>query len=462
MNAFKKRQILLIICIWVSVCGEAQTLSLQSLLEKLGANNELLKSRQSQIQARQAEVKSVAYDRLPDLNTMYQATLGSVNNVQGPYLSMGILPSVTGGTRSVSNLSPAGGNTAIVGLDWEATNFGAYKARSDVAKAELLSQTSIFAKTQYDLNGIAAAYYIELLRQNELQAINEENVSRLRSLLTSINGLISNGIRPGVDSSVASSELSKSLVALYNAQRGFIQTQVQLSSLTGLAVPAIIADTASEFKLIAAGSVFTQSAPIDTVNHPDIALYSSLYDLSQARLRLEKKSYYPKIILNADAWARGSSLSNTDQFNSIEQGYVPSRLGYFIGVSMTYNIINIAHKKLGSAVSKYESESSAHRLEQAKIDVNNALQQSLIESDYERKRLDESDHQLHSASIAYEQQANLYRNGLSSIIELDIALSYYIQARKDYLDAKVGYMRSVLNYALVTNSFNSMVQTLKL
>jgi outer membrane protein TolC len=462
MNAFIRRQFIFLAIISISSCASAQTISLQALLDKLASNNELLKSRQSQVQARQAEVKSVAYNRLPSLNTMYQATVGSDNNVQGPYLGMGIMPSVTGGSRSVSNLNPVGGSTALVGLDWEAINFGGYKAQSDVAKAELLSQSSIFAKTQYDLNGIAAAYYIELLRQSELQTINEENVSRLRSLLTSINGLITNGIRPGVDSSVASSELSKSLVSLYNAQRGYALTQAQLSSLTGLSAQAIIADTGSEFKLITAGSVFTPTMAIDTLHHPDIALYSSLYDLSQAKLRLEKKSYYPKIMLNADAWTRGSSLNSSDHFNSLEQGYIPSRLNYFVGVSMTYDIMNIARKRLGTTVSKYESESSAHRLAQAKIDISNSLQQSLIESDYERKRLSESDHQLHSASIAYEQQANLYRNGLSSIIELDIALSYYIQARKDYLDAKVGYMRSILNYALVTNSFNSMVQTLKL
>ena len=463
MNAIKKKQFLSIVgCMCLCAFSHGQTISLQTLLDRLATNNELLKSGKSYVQAKQAEVRSVAYDRLPNLNTMYQATIGSDNNVQGPYLSMGILPSVTGGSRAMSNTNPVAGNTALAGLDWEAVNFGRYKAQTDVAKAGLLTQNSIFAKSQYDLNGIAAAYYIELLRQYELALINQDNVARLQQLLTSIDGLVINGIRPGVDSSIASSELSKSKVSLYDAQKSLAQTQSQLSALTGLPVTSILADTISEDKIISTGGTFAFSAVIDTAHHPDIELYSSLYGLSRAKLNLEKKRFYPKIFLDADAWTRGSSLSSADQFNALQDGYIPQRVNYFVGLTLTYDFMNIVRKKLSASVSKYESEASAHQLEQAKIDINNSLQQSLIESDYERKRLNETSHQLQSASVAYEQQANLYRNGLSSIIELDVALSYYIQARKDYLDSKVGYMRSILNYSLVTNSFNSMVQALKL
>jgi outer membrane protein TolC len=438
------------------------TVSLQSLLDKLSSNNELLRAGNSRVQAKQAELKSASYDRLPAINAMYQATLGSENNVQGPYLSMGILPSMTGGSRAYSNTDPITGNTALIGVNWEAINFGGYKSEKDLAKAGLLTQNSILAKTRYDLNGIAAAYYIELLRQYELTIINQENVTRLQNLLTSIGGLISNGIRPGVDSSIASSELSKSRVALYDSQKGLAQMQTQLSALTGIPAASIIADTLSENKILTTGAALMMSAPVDTIHHPDIALYSSLYDLSRARLNREKKRFYPKIYLNADAWTRGSSLSSTDQYNVLDQGLAPQRLDYFVGLTFSYDIMNIVHKKLSANISSYESDASAHQLEQAKIDINNGLQQSVIESEYKQKQLDETTHQLQSASVAYEQQSNLYRNGLSSIIELDIALSYYIQARKDYLNAKSGYMRSILNYSLVTNSFNSLVQTLKL
>jgi len=463
MHLFKSKLCLCILWWALPALSQAQTgISLKQLLDAMQSGYEGLKAESSKVQAKKAEVKATAYDRLPNLNTMYQATFGSDNNVQGPYLSMGVIPSVTGGSRSYSNTNPVAGNTALAGVDWEAVNFGRYKAQTDLAKADLAAQSSIFAKSQYDLNGVAAAYYIELLRQNELQLINQDNVTRLQDLLRSINGLVVNGIRPGVDSAIASSELSKSKVALFDAQRGLAQTQAYLSALTGMPATVMVADSTSGERLISTGATIAFSAVVDTANHPDIALYSSMYALSKAKLQLEKKRFFPKIFIDADAWTRGSSLSSTDQFNSLDQGYVPQRVNYFVGLTLTYDIMNIVRKRLSSSVSKYESEASAHQLAQAKVDINNSLQQSLIESEYQRKRLAETNHELQSASTAYEQQANLYHNGLSSIIDLDIALSYYIQARKDYLDAKVGYMRSILNYSLVTNSFNSLVQALKL
>jgi outer membrane protein, adhesin transport system len=432
MNSIKKIHFLGLICyMWLLPLSHAQTISLQTLLDRLSTNNELIKSGQSQVQARKAEVKEASFNRLPSLNTIYQGTIGTDNNVPGPYLSMGILPSVTGGTRAYSNTSAVGGNTALAGVNWEAINFGEYKAQTDLAKAGLQTQNSLLVKTQYDLNGIAAAYYIELLRQNELAQINQENVSRLRQLLSTVSNLIINGIRPGVDSAIASAELSKSIVSLYDAQKLLAQTQSQLSALTAIPMASIVADTISEEKLISTGPAFVLSTAIDTAGHPDIALYSSLLNQSKARLNLENKRFYPKVYFDADAWTRGSSLSSADHYGNIGDGFAPQRFDYFIGLTLTYDIMNIAHKRLSSAVSRYESEASAHQLEQAKIDINNSYQQTLIENDYERKRLIETDHQLRSAAQAYEQQANLYRNGLSSIIDIDIALSYYIQARKD-------------------------------
>jgi adhesin transport system outer membrane protein len=462
MDAITKRFAIVVTLISFTISLQAQTITLQSILKSLSSNNDLLKSYGSQVQAKQAGVKVAAADRIPQLNTIYQGSIGTDNNVSGPYLSMGILPSVTGGVRSYSDEGAVSGNTALVGVNWEAINFGRYKAEKDLAKADLTVQNDILSRSQYDLSGLAAAYYLEILRQYELELINQDNVNRLQQLLTSVSSLVVNGIRPGVDTSLASAELSKSLIGLYESQKTLAQTQVQIFNLTHLAPATILVDTAVEAKIIDQGESFALNAVVDTLHHPDIVYYSSLYDLSRAQLKLDKNRFYPKIFLDADAWTRGSSLNSLGAYNNLDEGFYPQRFDYFIGLTLTYDIMNIVHKKLVSNVSKYQSEASAHQLQQAKDNINESYQQALLESNYELKRLNETGHQLNSATLAYQQQANLYQNGLSSVIDLDVALSYFIQARKDYTDAKISYMRSVLNYSLVTNSFNSLVQTLNL
>ncbi|MBS1686808.1 MAG: TolC family protein [Bacteroidetes bacterium] len=440
-----------------------QGVTLQGLIEGMSSNNDMVKYYASLVQSRQAAVTSAKYERLPHINTLYQATLSSANNVQGGYLAMGVIPSVSGGRRSYNNFDPQSGNTALAGIDWEVTNFGGFQARTDLAKSNLSVQNNMLAKGTYDLQGIAAAYYVELMRQYELQQIDRDNVDRLQQLLTSINSLVVNGIRPGVDSAIASAEISKSRVALYEAQKNFDQLQVQLSTLTGLPIARLQPDTTAGDRLLQAAPSFILSAAVDTQHHPDLQYYSALTDLSRSRLNLERRRYYPKLMLDADVWTRASSLSNTDVYNKdLAQGYIPQRMNYFVGLTLAYDLMNIARKHINASIYKYEAEAAQHRLDQERLDLTTDLQKARIESDYQLRRLSETERQMRAADIAFGQQSNLYRNGLSSVIDLNLALSYSIQARKDYLDSKAGYMRSVLNYALVTNSFTNLVQTLKL
>ncbi len=466
MKVFKKRLLLTLAgCLLMfnyAWCQTAESISLQQLLTNMQSNYELLKYHSSLVQAKRAQQKAVSYDRLPHLNTMFQATISSNNNLQGTYMTYGMIPSVTGGSRADSKLEAISGDAAFAGLNWEAVNFGAYKARENVAKSDLLVQMNTLVSEQYDLDGIASSYYIELLRQYELENIRLENVRRLQELKGSIGALVISGTRPGVDSMVASAELSKANVSLYEARKNFAQMQVQLSTLTGMQAGQLTPDTSAPNRIINEGAAFIVTAPIDTAHHPYLNLYSSLYDLSKARLQLEKNSYYPKVFVDADAWARGSSVSNNDQFNSLPLGYEPSRFNYLVGLTLTYDIVNIARKRLRSSVNRYETEAAYHQMLNEKENLNNDLQQAQLEKDYQLSRLSETRNQLSAASSAYDQQLSLYHSGLSSIIDLNTALNYFIQAQVDYLDARMGSVRSILNYSLVSNSFNSLVQTLKL
>ncbi|HWB63760.1 MAG TPA: TolC family protein, partial [Chitinophagales bacterium] len=171
--------------------------SLQQILKGVQANYELIKAQGSLVQAKQAAVKATNMQRLPQLNTMLEGDVASNNNVEGTYLTFGMIPTVTSGVRAQSKLDPTGGDAAFAGINWEAVNFGGYKARENLAKQDLLVQINTLARTEYDLNGIASIYYLELLRLTELEKIQQDNVDRLEKLKTSIVALVKTGVRPG-------------------------------------------------------------------------------------------------------------------------------------------------------------------------------------------------------------------------------------------------------------------------
>jgi outer membrane protein TolC len=458
------RAFLFVLCVGVIKCTIAQqTLSLQQLLNGMQSNYELLKAQGSLVQARQAEKRATYFDRLPRLNTMLQATVASNNNLEGTYYTYGIQPTITSGTRTYNDLQAASGDAAFAGINWEAVNFGEFKANEDLAKSNLLVQMNALAKTQYDLNGIASSYYLELIHQYELQNVQQDNVVRLQQLKTSIDALVVSGVRPGIDSMIASAELSKSMVQLYQAQKNFAQMKVQLSTLSSIPVSEINPDTLAGDKINTDGAAFVFTTPVDTVHHPYINLYSSMYDYSKARIKLENNSYYPRIMVDIDGWDRGSSINNNGVYNSnLAEGYEPTRFNYMFGLTMLYDIFGIAHKRINAAIYRFQSDAAYHELKNEKVNLNNDVQQALLEKDFQLNRLSETGHQLRSATAAYTQQLSLYNSGLSSIIELSTAQEFYIQAQIDYVDARVGLMRSIINYSLVTNSFGALVQTLNL
>ena len=463
----KRKFISLLLCIAFLCPGlflhGQQPLSLQQLLNAMQGNYELLKREGSLVQANQAAVKATKYNRLPRLNLMLQGTVNSVNNVAGPYQGYGIIPSGGSGVRAESDLNAASGGSAAAGLNWEATNFGKFKAQENLAKSDLQVQMNTLASTQYDLEKYASGWYVELIHQYQLQAVQLDNVNRLQQLKNTIGALCKNGLRPGIDSSVAAAALSKSLIGLYEIQKNIAQTRVQLSNLTGLAVNQLNPDTGAVERINTNGVDFVFGAAIDTVHHPYINLYSSIYDQSKARFKLEKNSYFPKLFVDADAWGRGSSLSNADVYNAdLLQGYEVNRFNYLVGLTLSYDIFNIAHQKLNSAIYRFQSDAALHQLQNEKNNLSTEAQQAQLEKDFQFNRLIETKHQLDEASEAYNQQLSLYNNGLSSIIDLNTAQDYYLQAQKDFIDAKVGLMKSVIDYSLVTNSFTALVQTLKL
>jgi outer membrane protein TolC len=133
-----------------------------------------------------------------------------------------------------------------------------------------------------------------------------------------------------------------------------------------------------------------------------------------------------------------------------------------VGLTLTYNIIDIAHKHLNSSIYKFEADGARHDLQNAKAKLSSDAQQALLQKDFEYNRYTLAGRQLNAAGAAYMQQLSLYNNGLSSIIELNTAQDFYIQAQRDYVEARIGLMKSVINYSLVTNTFDAMLQTLKL
>jgi len=132
----------LLICLLISalqVCAQQSRpiLHLQDLLGQISVRSPELISDSASVQIRRSMAQQTSYNWLPSLKLNYQTDIGSNNNVAGPYVGFGIVPSNSRGVRTESNTSAVLGDLGIAALEWEIYNFGGYRAQNEVAASEV-------------------------------------------------------------------------------------------------------------------------------------------------------------------------------------------------------------------------------------------------------------------------------------------------------------------------------------
>jgi len=436
-----------------------QPITLKQLLNRVGEKAPELLTDSAAILVRQAQAAEVRSNWLPNLRLNYQADIGSSNNVIGPYFGFGIVPSSSSGVHSSNITTAASTNLGIAALDWEVYNFGAYHAANMVASSDVAVQQNQYAQSKYNLQAFTISNYLQLLRLQDFAGIQYRNIRRSQEILRSVRSLAKSGVKAGVDTSIADAELSKARLNYIELNNQLKQVQLQLSAVSGVPYQSIIPDTTAEQTLIDQPNAYLFTP--DTANHPLINYYKSLYQNSLQREDLVKKQYNPKISLEAATWARGSSISPSDQYNSLSTGYGFQRSDYLVGLGISYNLFDLRRRHLKLQTQKANTDYAEKKLQEQQQLLSISASQADVEMQTALNRLQEIPNQLKAANASYRQQLSLYRNGLSNIIDLDAALNILYRAETDYMQAKYDYSNALFQKAITENKVNNILTLLK-
>lgn len=454
----------LFLLLYMGLESHAQTspkpIGIVDLIDHVTAFSPSLAADSAAVDIRAAQLRETAANALPNLKLNYQADLGSNNNVAGPYMAFGIVPSNSRGVRTESTTKAALTNLGIVSLDWEVYNFGAYKAQNAVAKSELVAERSRFAQRRYQTRAIAIDDYLRLLKLQDMLSIQQQNIRRNEQIGRSILSLARSGVRPGVDTSIAGAELSKSRLNYIEMDNTYKQVQLDIAAISGLNPESIVADSTILDRLKSLEINLSVNLT-DSSSHPLLDFYKSNYLSSVEKENLVKKAYNPKVSLQAAAWSRGSSIDANDNFNSLSSGLEWQRENYLVGVGISYNLFDLRRRQLKLRTQKASSNFYLKELEQERLVLSNATLQAGLEISTAYKRLDEIPNQLKAAAAGYRQKLSLYKNGLTDIIELNAALTILYRAETDFVNAKYLYIRALFQKAIATNQVDSLLNALK-
>jgi outer membrane protein, adhesin transport system len=449
----------LLVSVITSNAQQSPPITLKELLNRVNQKAPQLLTDSAAILIRQAEAAETHNNWLPNLRLNYQADIGSSNNVIGPYFGFGIVPSSTSGVHTSNVTTASSDNLGIAAFDWEVYNFGKYAAENKVANSNIVVEKNQFATSKYDLQAYTISNYLQLLRLQDFLAIQYRNIQRNQEIMRSIRSLAVSGVKAGVDTSIANAELSKARLNYIELDNQLKQVQLQLSAVTGVPYQSIVPDSTVETSLLDKPAAYL--FPADTANHPLINFYRSVYQNSLQKEELAKKQYNPKILFEADTWARGSSISPSDQYNALSTGYGFQRGDYLVGIGISYNLFDLKRRQLKLRTHKATSDYDDRKLQEQQQLLAISASQADVEMQTALRRLQEIPNQLKAANSGYRQQLSLYRNGLSNIVDLDAALNILYRAETDYMQAKYDYTNALFQKAITENQVNTILNLLK-
>ena len=441
----------------------AQTLSMYDAVNKAIVNYPLLRQRQAEVEAGRAHIRTVNGNRLPSLLLQDQLNMGTNNAVQGPYFSLGIVPSTSGGNSAnpVRN-SPDPGNIAISFLQWEFCNFGYYNAQQKSAKAQLSVSEAYLSSDKYQLTENMVALYLDWLKKYRLLQIQNENVQRAQVTLTAIRATVLSGLKPGVDSSTASAIYADARIAYLQAMDEYNYDKITLSTYAGINTNDLIPDTTFITSALLQTPAQVPQADSVAAGHPLLNVYEKQFEQQLAENNAISKKYLPKLGFDGATWVRNSGISYKGVYpESISDGFPYNRYNYLLGVTLTYNLFDLKHRHDQLAEGKYMADAKQNTLQTQQLTLNNMLQQ--VNSTYATtlEKLKEIPVQLQSAQQAYGQQMALYRSGLNTLIEVTNAQYVLLQAETNYVIAQDQLLQLLGMRAGLNGQLDTFLQNFK-
>jgi outer membrane protein len=418
----------------VSAQAPSDTLvRLEGVLQLVEHNFPLLKARRLEADASAQQVSVARYSRMPTIDASYQANLSTDNNLTGQFYPSDVLP-ISGPISAGNNYTPATGSAASLLLNWQALTFGQRNAQIDVSVMEAKASASAWRQELFNQKINVISVYLDVLLARAVVGIQEDNVARVQASLRESRELAGSGIRPGVDTALFLSELSKARIDGLNARKQLETEQWLLAQLLVTDALPVPVDTAFLERLPARASGVDNSFAM----HPAVVLAQNEFAVSQSKEQLLKKSYLPRLNVWGTAFARGTGFEGDGTIKTWE-GLGLSRYNYGAGFQLTFPIMKYGEVRRQLKAQGLLSQAAQERLQ----DTRNVLttQQRITNTTFASSLAvaSESQQQLKSAQYAYHAMQIRYDTGLENFADLIQAqfnlLKAELDLRKAYWDA---------------------------
>lgn len=434
-----------------------ETLTLPQALELGVKNYGTIRSKEFQAQASQYALSQSRREYLPNVVLSAQQVYGTINGQNGPAYGFGGFGVASSGLPlDHQNWNAAFGALYLANVNWEVYTFGRAKGRIEVARAGVEISRNDLAQEQFQHQVRVAAAYLNVLGTQRLAEAQRKNLARAQVFQRAVAARAKGGLVAGVDSALANAEVANAKISLLRALDLQQEEQKKLVFLIGSNNNDIQLDSSFVFE----SPAVNVSDSSKLAAHPVIQFYQSRVDQTLAQLKLGRKSYFPSLNLvgvfqtRASGFEPGYIQDQTAFSHSYSTGVKPTRSNYLIGLGLTWNLTGIVRTSAQVKSLNYLNLAAQTDMQLAKDQISTQLQIAETKFSNAIQIRQEAPIQVQSATDAYTQKSALYRNGLTTIVDVTQTLYTLNRAETDRDLAFINVWQSLLLRAAATGDLN--------
>jgi len=451
-----------ILLVWIlpdhANAQEQVPLTLPQAIDTGIKNYPSIKARQNYVRAAQALTRNARNEYLPNVIASAQQNYGTINGQYGPGAPIGVLGVASSGpVYSKQNWNAAFGALYIISTNWEVYTFGRVQSRIQLGVAQERQNSSDLEQEMFVQKIKIASSYLNLLIAQRLVESAKSNLTRAQTIQQNVIARTLSGLNPGVDSSLVNADVSKAKLSLIDFITNEQTIQRQLAELIGIGTDVSFTPDAT---LITTIPEIPGRAAVVTQN-PQLLFYRARVGYANQLANVARKSILPGVTLFGVYQARGSGFNYTynpenltGYSNRYQNGIDPSRYNYVAGVSVTWNLTSPVKIRQQVKAQRFLAAGYQNEYEQ----LGNQLQNQLILSDQRivntLQSAQEVPVQYKAASDAYLQKNVLYKNGLTTMVELQQAMYVLNRAEIDKSVAYANVWLALLLKSAASGDFN--------
>lgn len=418
-------------------------LTLNDALTYAFAHYPAIRASLEQVAAARSGVSLARSQYLPQLSGMYQSSRATENQVSGIWLPTGITPTVEGPVGASSGQSYWGSQTAAL-FSWEPIDFGLRPSIVGQAKAALDKSDSDVAVTRLQVATAVGNLFLMAAASHETLVAAEANVRRWEVFDNSVHTLVDNELRPGVDASLADSQLAMAKTQLYRAQQVEQQTLSTLAALMGTAGSVLQLDARTLIDLPPVDSLPGAAPSTNPFAQDQMAAVRQV----QAQEKVLGRTDYPRFFLQGEGFARGSEVPSNGSIIGNLNGLAPARGNWIAGISIAFpNVFDFKALSAQKQIARANEGTQRALYDKTIQDLTGQVQSALAQLKSAQQVAQQTPVELSAARASETQSRARYEASLATIVEVANAEGLLAQAEMDDAVARLSLWQALFSLA---------------